>query len=121
MSAHKSPFHARPLVYVAGPYTKPDPCITTHDAIETANSIVDVCVPLIPHLSHFWHTMTPQPYEFWTDLDFVYLSRCDAMLRIPGDSLGADAEEVAAHEWGIPVFHNEQLLRLWIRERWPAA
>lgn len=104
----------RPLVYVAGPYTTPDPCENTHRAVEVANGISDVCWPLVPHLSHFWHTMTPRPYAFWTSLDLVYLERCDAMLRIPGESPGADGEVAFALEHGIPVFHDEPALRAWI-------
>lgn len=112
-----SPFHERALVYIAGPYTKPDPCINTHEAVKVANQITDVCVPLIPHLSHFWHTMSPRPYEFWTDMDFVFLSRCDALLRFPGESPGAEAEVVAAREWGIPVFFEVEPLRSWLEGR----
>lgn len=102
------------LVYVAGPYTTPDPCENTHLAIAAANRISDVCWPLIPHLSHFWHTMTPRPYTFWTALDFVLLERCDALLRLPGESPGADAEVEFAETYGIPVFHDEEALREWL-------
>lgn len=102
------------LVYIAGPYSKPDPCENTHAAIEAANRITDVCAPLIPHLSHFWHTMTPKPYKFWLALDLQYLARCDALLRLPGESAGADAEIVKAHDWGIPVFYDEPTLREWL-------
>jgi hypothetical protein len=102
------------LVYIAGPYSSPDPCENTHRAIEVANRLADVCAPLVPHLSHFWHTMTPRPYPFWLALDLEYLARCDALLRIPGVSPGADAEAVKAAEWGIPVFMSEQALREWL-------
>ena len=102
------------LVYIAGPYSKPDPCENTHAAVEVANRLLDVCTPLIPHLSHFWHTMTPKPYEEWLEMDLVYLARCDALLRFPGESTGADAEIVWAEKWGIPVFYDEGSLRAWI-------
>jgi hypothetical protein len=107
----------KPLVYIAGPYSKPDPCQNTHDAIAVANRLLDVCAPLIPHLSHFWHTMTPKPYAFWLELDLEYLRRCDALLRFPGESSGADAEIVSAEEWGIPIFHSESDLRDWVAEQ----
>lgn len=102
------------LVYIAGPYSNPDPCENTYDAVCAADSLIDVCAPLIPHLSHFWHTMSPKTYGFWLALDLEYLRRCDALLRIPGDSSGADAEVVKAIEWRIPVFYSEDDLREWL-------
>jgi hypothetical protein len=104
----------RPLVYVAGPYSKPDPCENTNRAILAANRLLDCCAPLIPHLSHFWHTVTPKPYEEWLALDLEYLRRCDVVLRLPGESSGADGEVAFALEHGIPVFHDEPALRAWI-------
>ena len=103
----------RPLVYVAGPYSSPDPCANTHEAIAVADRISAFCWPLIPHLSHFWHTMSPKPYEFWTEHDFVLLARCDALLRFPGESPGADAEVGFSYTAGIPVFTDEAELRKW--------
>lgn len=106
--------HRRELVYIAGPYSKPDPCANTHQAIIVATRLSDLCTPLVPHLSHFWHTVIPMPYSFWTGLDLDYLRRCDALLRLPGESPGADAEVEAALEWGIPVFTDERELRQWL-------
>lgn len=42
-----------PIVYIAGPYTNPDPVANTHNAIKIADQLyVDgVCVPIIPHLT----------------------------------------------------------------------
>jgi len=104
----------KPLVYIAGPYTKPDPCENTHKALLAADALLDCCAPVVPHLSHFWHTMSPKPYEFWLELDLAYLATCAALLRLPGESAGADAELVKAREWGIPVFYSEDDLRAWL-------
>jgi len=102
------------LVYIAGPYTKPDPCENTKNAVDAANRLLDVCAPFIPHLSHFWHTMAPKPYPLWLSLDLEYLARCDALLRLPGDSSGADGEVEFAEANGIPVFYDEDALRAWL-------
>jgi hypothetical protein len=94
-------------VYVAGPYTKGDVAVNVRNAILAANELADRgFVPFIPHLFHFWHLVTPRPYEDWTRLDFEWLPFCDALLRLPGESSGADAEVVAASELGIPVFYR---------------
>ena len=34
------------------------------------------------------------------------LQRCDAVLRLPGESRGADQDVAIAHERGIPVYYN---------------
>lgn len=49
-------------VYVAGPYTKPDPRINTHNAIKAAAELMDAgYAPYVPHLNHLWHTVAPRP------------------------------------------------------------
>lgn len=93
------------LVYIAGPYSRPDPCENTHKAVAAANEVWDAgLIPVVPHLTHFWHTMTPKPYEQWLAYDLEIMRRCDAVLRIPGESSGADAEVAEADRLGIPVF-----------------
>jgi hypothetical protein len=94
-------------VYVAGPYTRPDPCLNTNRAVHIAEELVAAgYVPFIPHLTHFWHTMVPHTYQFWLDYDMHWLQSCDAVLRFPGESSGADKEVVEADWLGIPVFHS---------------
>lgn len=94
-------------VYVAGPYTKPDPCINTHKAIKIGDQLMEKgYVPFVPHLTHFWHTVSPKDYEVWMSYDNEWLNVCDAMLRFPGESAGADIEETKFRKLGKPVFHS---------------
>ncbi len=98
---------AKPKVYVAGPYTKPDPCINTHNAIQAGEALWAAgLVPFVPHLTHFWHTMAPHPYQDWLEYDIEWLLMCDVVLRLPGESSGADVEVKIAQERGIPVFDS---------------
>jgi hypothetical protein len=97
----------RKRVYVAGPYTKGDPCINTHRAIEAGNAVLDAgFAPFVPHLSHFWHTASPRVYEDWMELDLAWVVKADALLRLPGESSGADREVALALAAGVPVFHS---------------
>lgn len=87
------------LVYIAGPYTKPDPCMNTYFTIRIATGVWDACkregipfVPVVPHLTHFWHTMSPRAYTDWMDLDLSMLERCHVFVKLPGESTGADME-----------------------------
>ncbi|MER5618586.1 DUF4406 domain-containing protein [Streptomyces sp. NEAU-S7GS2] len=34
------------------------------------------------------------------------LAHCDAVLRLPGDSTGADQDVATAHRRGLPVYHD---------------
>ena len=101
----------KPLVYIAGPYSKPDPVENMHRAIKIADGLLDVCVPFIPHLTGTWHMVSPKPYPEWLALDLAYLERCDAVYRFPGESSGADGEVEEAKRLGIPVFYYEVQLR----------
>jgi hypothetical protein len=101
------------LVYVAGPYTRPDPCVNTHAALKAADRLWELgCTPYVPHLTHFWHTMSPRAYEEWMSQHLHFLPRCEALLRLPGESPGADREVARAKELGIPVYDSiEDLTR----------
>ena len=92
-------------VYVAGPYTHPDPVENTHNVIQVANQLIEAgFVPFVPHINLVWHLVTPKPPEYWYEWDLEWLERCDCLLRLPGESSGADKEVERAKELGIPVF-----------------
>lgn len=103
-------------IYIAGPYTKPDPCVNTYNAIKMGNQLWALgFVPFVPHLTHFWHTITPHPYEDWINYDLEWIPLCNAILRLPGESSGADREVKRANELGIPVFNTVDQLVSWAR------
>lgn len=92
-------------VYVAGPYSTGDVAVNVRKAYDVANELADRgFAPFVPHATHFWHLLHPRPYQFWLELDKEFLLCCDALLRIPGVSNGADREEALAVARGIPVF-----------------
>jgi len=100
------------LIYIAGPYTHPDPVQNTHRAITVADELIyHGFIPYIPHLTLLWHLVSPHNTQFWYDYDKHILKRCDAVLRIGGDSIGADQEVALAKECGIPVFYSMEDLR----------
>jgi len=92
------------MVYVAGPYTNPDPVENTHNAIHAGVMLRDAgYCPVIPHLSLLTNIVVPRPPEYWYDWDLGLLERCDIMLRLPGESWGADEEKAVAQRLGITV------------------
>jgi nucleoside 2-deoxyribosyltransferase len=111
----------KPLVYLAGPYTRPDPVENVHKTCKVADVVLEMgAIPFIPHLTHTYHLVSPKPLEFWYEYDIHTMLRCDAVLRLAGDSTGADKEVSVAVEKGIPVFYGLDELGKWIAEqsRW---
>src|SRR3990167_9009133 len=92
------------LIYLAGPYSNGSPEANTRKAIEWADTLLaGRYYPFVPHLTHFWHLWSPKGYEDWMDYDFHFLEVCQALVRIPGISGGADREVKRAVVKGIPV------------------
>jgi nucleoside 2-deoxyribosyltransferase len=97
-----------PLVYLAGPYTEPDPVANTHRVLRIADALLEAgFTPFIPHLTLAWHLVSPKPYETWLEYDRELLARCDVLLRVPGYSEGAALESLFAECRGIPVIRPD--------------
>ena len=94
-------------VYIAGPYTRGDPVTNTGDAIRMADILVSVgYIPFIPHLSLLWHLLRPHALDFWYEYDLAWLDKCDCLLRLSGESPGADKEVEYAITKQIPVYYS---------------
>lgn len=103
-------------VYVAGPYTAD----TDEKILENVKAAIKAgerlraagYVPFIPHLFHWWHEISPHSYQYWMDLDQVFLEGCDIMCRIEGESPGGDTEVQWSHQLRMPVFNGvDELLK----------
>lgn len=104
----------KPLIYIAAPYTSPDP--------EVSQTRLAAATILAANLIHEGHLVfSPLTYsqelknaghvfptaDDWYQYDIQYLMRCDRMLilRTPGWELsrGVNAEIIAAKRLGIPI------------------
>lgn len=108
-------FETRPLVYVAGPYSHPDPVENTHKALAVGDRLnaSERLIAYVPHMSLLWHLVHPHKETYWYDYDLHLLQRCDALFRMHGISVGSDNEVKFAKERGIPVFRSEENLMEW--------
>lgn len=98
----------RTRVYVAGPYTS-DPEVNTEYALWVGDQLLGLgFAPMVPHLTHFMHERRPQDYRVWMELDLSWMECADVVLRIDGESSGADEETALADELGIPVIRLKQ-------------
>ena len=98
--------------YIAAPYTAPTEELkvqNVNNAIKIGNELIDLGFNVfVPHLSHYQHTMKNQPYEKWMEIDFDWLSSCDYLIRLSGESKGADREVEFALAHNIKVFYSVQ-------------
>ena len=94
-------------VYIAAPYTNGDTVRNVRRVIDFADSLVNCgLVPFVPHLTHFWHFVHPHGVEFWYKYDLEWLQNCDVLIRLSGESKGADTEVEVAKALGIPVVYS---------------
>jgi hypothetical protein len=95
----------RPLVYIAGPYSQGDQVVNTRAACEAGDRVWDAgYMPIVPHTSLAWHLASPKPAAHWYEYDLHLLRLCQHLIRLPGDSWGADRECVQAIKWGIKCY-----------------
>lgn len=118
----------KPLVYVASPYTKGDPCINTHFQMQMFDKLMDsgLVIPYVPLWSHFQHTASPRKYQDWIEYDNAIIPRLDACIRLAAvnpklnyevwESSGADNEVKLFQSLGKPVFLDLAALYKWARE-----
>lgn len=105
-------------VYIAGPYTRGDVAVNVRTAILAGQRVLDAGhFPYIPHLTHFWHLLLPGSYERWIAMDLEWVRACHALVRLPGDSPGADGEVAHAQAHGIPVFMGVEAWQTWLGTR----
>lgn len=91
-------------VYVAGPYTKGDTILNIRAAIDAASQVRSWGhAPMVPHLTAIEHLVHSRTYEHWMETDFAWVRKSDVLLRIPGESSGADREVECARASGVPV------------------
>jgi hypothetical protein len=94
-------------IYIAGPYTRGDAALNVRRALAAAETLrTKGWFPFIPHLYHFWHFVFPHPYDYWMEMDLSWLETCDAILRLPGKSAGADDEVARAEDLCMPVYRS---------------
>ena len=95
------------IIYLASPYTNGDIAQNIKKVIGYADRLFEMGhTPFIPHLAFLWHLISPKPVSFWYAYDLIWLSFCDALLRLPGESIGADKEVQFAKDNCIPVYYS---------------
>jgi len=95
------------IVYIAAPFTKGDVGHNVNTAIQCAEALVNYgFTPYIPHLNILWHIAAPHTPDFWYHYDLEFLVMCDCLLRLKGESQGADNEVAFANQNGVKVYYS---------------
>jgi hypothetical protein len=126
--------NGRLRVYIAGPISKGD---LAHNINQATAAFVELTkagfAPFCPHWSafsgplsvfpsgsdpdHVWCRAGATPNELkhgdWLAVDLEWVATADAVLRLPGESKGADQEVTEANRLGIPVFASVESVRIW--------
>lgn len=116
----------RPRVYIAGPITKGNLADNVNQATAMFVQLAKLgFAPLCPHWSVYskpcgnadWqgdrtlcygtrNGNRDMSHADWIGVDLPWVEVADALIRLPGDSSGADAEVSHAVARGVPVFYD---------------
>jgi hypothetical protein len=119
-------------VYIAGPISKGDLLHNVRQADDAFAALLRAgLAPFCPHWSVYHGsaryvdsgstrvvaTADPTPagttHADWMGADLPWVEVADAVLRLPGVSVGADAEVALAQRCGIPVFRTVAGVLVW--------
>ena len=96
----------RPKVYISGPLTTSGNVLENLDrAMAAARRLIDAgFAPFCPHLTYHVDPGGEIPHAVWLEAELPWVQVADAVLRLPGESIGADMEVEHATIHGVPVF-----------------
>ncbi|MEK0326138.1 MAG: DUF4406 domain-containing protein [Nitrosopumilus sp.] len=100
-------------VYVAGPITKGNTLLNIRNGMMMGLELIRRgFVPFVPHNDFIQYILDPHTLEYDTILeqDMAWVERCDALLRLPGESPGADREVAHAEKHGLFVTDSIDVL-----------
>lgn len=95
-------------IYLAGPMGAGPRLDSVRRGIEDAGRLRAAGFAVFaPHRSALDELVCgPSDYEAWMREDFEWIARCDVLVRMPGESPGADREVAHAQSLGLPVFYG---------------
>ena len=100
-------------IYVAGPISKGDTLLNIRNGMLTGIELIKRgYTPFVPHNDMVQYLLDPDTLDYETILqqDLAWVKKCDALLRLSGDSPGADREEQYAISQGLFVTNSMNAL-----------
>lgn len=109
------------VIYVSGPMTTGQLTKNIHHGCHFGTLLMRAgYLPILPHVNVLWEMIQPATDTEWLAQDFEHIRYCDAVLRIPGASIGGDLEVEWAGRLCIPVYFDVETLKLHERPTRPA-
>lgn len=97
----------RTRVYISGPMSLGDRVDNLAVAMKAMRELIGLgYAPMCPQLTFFAEPFVDASHADWVDVDIPWVRSAHAVLRLPGDSRGADREVAAAREANVPVFES---------------
>jgi len=107
----------RPRVYISGPITKGDRDANFQQAADVHRELMAAGFAVFnPMLSMKFPGAFDIHHDTWVASDLPWVAAADAVLRLPGESRGADIECEHASIHGVPVFYDAADLRRFFSE-----
>lgn len=102
----------RKRIYISGPLTSSGNVLENIErAMNAARMLIDNgFAPFCPHLTYHVDPGETIPHSVWMEAELPWLTMAHAVLRLPGESVGADIETDQARKLGIPIFHSIKAL-----------
>lgn len=98
---------SRPRVYISGPISRGDQEHNFDQSIVAQRELIRLGFsPLNPMLTMKFPGHESISHQEWIDCDLPWVEMSNAVLRLPGESIGADMETEHAKKLGIPVFDS---------------
>ena len=96
-------------VYISGPITRGCHIHNFSQAAEAQTQLIKAgFAPMNPMLSMMLPGAWNIPHEDWIEADLPWVACADAVLRLPGESTGAETECRHAIQHNIPVFRAKE-------------
>ncbi len=106
----------RPLIYISGPISKGNRNLHLLQSLEAHRELMQcgfsVINPMLNMLAPFNSSLGDAhlTHEDWMENDLPCVRVADAVLRLPGHSLGGDMECLYAERVGVPVYKTVEEL-----------
>lgn len=100
------------VIFISSPFSEGDQRFNIERQNEAANVLMNEgYAPLAPLLlGDAMERMQSRTWEEWMECCLAWVAKCDAVLRLEGQSEGADLEVAEARRLGIPVYFSIEAL-----------
>lgn len=95
------------MVFISSPYTEGNVATNVGIQIDVFNDLMNNdFTPFAPLLAHFIQLVHPHEYNEWINLCYRWIDKSDCILRIKGESKGADKEVLYAESKFKRIFYD---------------